>query len=514
MTRQPVLRFILGDQLSRAIASLRDADAARDVVLMAEVADETVYVPHHPKKIAFLFSAMRHFAAELRAEGFTVDYVTLDDPANTGAFGTELARAVSRHRAASVVVTHPGEWRVLDAMQMWEETAGVPVEIREDDRFLCPLPRFRQWAEGKRQLRMEFFYREMRRATGLLMDADGEPAGGRWNFDADNRKPVPKQLDMPPAFFVTPDAMTQQVLALVGARFPDNFGALDGFDYAVTASDARRALTHFVTHALASFGDYQDAMRQGEDRLFHSVLSPYLNAGLLDPRTVCDAAETAWRDGLAPLNAVEGFVRQILGWREYIRGLYWLKMPDYAHTNRLGADRALPGLYWGAPTDMNCLSQCVDQTRRLAHAHHIQRLMVTGNFALLIGARPSEVEAWYLAVYIDAYEWVELPNVHGMILYADGGYLASKPYAASGKYIDRMSDYCRHCRYDVKQSLGPDACPFNFLYWNFIIEKAPELRGNQRMAMIYASLGRMEGAKQAAIQTQASDFLAALTTEY
>ncbi|WP_371418584.1 cryptochrome/photolyase family protein [Acidisoma sp. S159] len=255
MKRKPTLRFILGDQLSREISSLRDADPARDMVLMAEVAEETVYVPHHPKKIAFLFSAMRHFALELRNEGFCVDYVTLADPANSGSFASELARAVSRHQAVSVVVTHPGEWRVLDAMQVWEQAAGVPVEIREDDRFVCPLPRFRRWAEGKRQLRMEFFYREMRRATGLLMEQDGEPVGGRWNFDTENRKPVPARLDMPPAFFVKPDAITQEVLALVGTRFAGNFGTLDGFDYAVTASDARRALAHLLPircHPLAT----------------------------------------------------------------------------------------------------------------------------------------------------------------------------------------------------------------------------------------------------------------------
>jgi deoxyribodipyrimidine photolyase-related protein len=346
------------------------------------------------------------------------------------------------------------------------------------------------------------------------MDEDGAPAGGTWNFDAENRKPLPAKLAAPPAFFVPPDAITRDVLALVAARFPDNFGTLEGFDYAVTARDAERALAHFVEHGLPSFGDYQDAMRQGEDRLFHSVISPYLNAGLLDPRAVCAAVEAAWRAGLAPLNAAEGFIRQILGWREYVRGIYWLKMPDYAHTNRLGAYRPLPALYWGVPTPMNCMAQCVDQTRRLAHAHHIQRLMVTGNFALLIGARPSEVEAWYLAVYIDAYEWVELPNVHGMILYADGGYLGSKPYAASGKYIDRMSDYCRHCRYDVKQTTGERACPFNFLYWNFLMENAPQLRANQRMAIIYAALERMDETKKAAIQSQAAAFLEGLPSAY
>ncbi|MCB8875678.1 cryptochrome/photolyase family protein [Acidisoma silvae] len=506
---RPKLRFILGDQLSRDIAALRDAEPATDILLLAEVGTETDYVPHHPKKIAFLFSAMRHFAEEMRAEGFTVDYVTLDDTANTQSFAGEVQRAVQRHKAAEVITTFPGEFRVLDDMQGWEQACGVPVEIREDDRFFCPTARFRGWADGKRQLRMEFFYRDMRRETGLLMD-EGEPVGGQWNFDADNRKPLPARIHLPPDFFVKPDRITEDVLALVATRFGRNFGSLDGFDYAVTRKDALRALAHFISHALPSFGDYQDAMRQGEDRLFHSLLSPYLNAGLLGAREVCAAAETAYRDGQAPLNAVEGFIRQILGWREYVRGIYWLKMPDYAESNTLDAQRPLPWLYWGGETAMNCMAQCVDQTRRLAHAHHIQRLMVLGNFALLIGARPKEVAEWYLAVYLDAYEWVELPNVHGMVLHADGGYLGSKPYAASGKYIDRMSDYCRHCRYDVKTVVGDKACPFNFLYWNFLIKNEKRLGANQRMSLIYASLGRMDAAKRAAVTSQAKDFLNAL----
>lgn len=505
-SRTSSIRFILGDQLSRDIASLRDADPAVDIVLLAEVAQEAAYVPHHPKKIAFLFSAMRHFAEDLRAEGFTVDYVRLDDPQNTGSLGGELARAVQRHAVATAITTAPGEFRVLDDMQHWEAACGVPVEIREDDRFFCALSRFRRWAQGKRQLRMEFFYRDMRRETGLLM-ADGTPVGGQWNFDADNRKPLPARIPLPPAFTVPPDAITQEVLALVAERFGHNFGSLEGFDYAVTRADARAALDHFIRFALPDFGDYQDAMRQGEDRLFHSLLSPYLNAGLLGPREICDAAESAYRDGRAPLNAVEGFIRQILGWREYVRGIYWLKMPDYAESNFLHAQRPLPALYWGGATQMNCLAQCVDQTRRLAHAHHIQRLMVLGNFALLIGAKPKEVAEWYLAVYLDAYEWVELPNVHGMVLHADGGYLGSKPYAASGKYIDRMSDYCRHCQYKVKEAVGDDACPFNYLYWNFLIENERTLSGNQRMSLIYASLGRMDPAKRQAMTDQAQRFL-------
>jgi deoxyribodipyrimidine photolyase-related protein len=503
-SRKSSLIFILGDQLSRDIASLRDADPAIDILLLAEVAQEAAYVPHHPKKIAFLFSAMRHFAEDLRAEGFTVDYVRLDDPQNKGSLGGELARAVQRHAVARVITTAPGEFRVLDDMQAWEKACGVPVEIREDDRFFCPLSRFRRWAQGKRQLRMEFFYRDMRRETGLLME-DDEPAGGQWNFDADNRKPLPARVPLPPAFTVTPDAITEEVLALVAERFGHNFGSLEGFDYAVTRADARTALDHFIRFALPAFGDYQDAMRQGEDRLFHSLLSPYLNAGLLGPREICAAAESAYRDGRAPLNAVEGFIRQILGWREYVRGIYWLKMPDYAESNYLHAQRPLPALYWGGATRMNCLAQCVDQTRRLAHAHHIQRLMVLGNFALLIGAKPKEVAEWYLAVYLDAYEWVELPNVHGMVLHADGGYLGSKPYAASGKYIDRMSNFCGSCHYDVAETVGERACPFNALYWDFLVRHRARFQKNQRMGYVYPTWDKFTPEKQAAIRAQAED---------
>ncbi|GAB0115520.1 deoxyribodipyrimidine photo-lyase [Acidisoma sp. C75] len=504
-----MLRVILGDQLSPAIAALSDADPARDVVLMAELREEATYVPHHPMKIAFLFSAMRHFAEALRAAGFTVDYVDYEDPGNTGSFAGEVARAARRHGAGAIVTTFPGEYRVLEAMQTWEAAAGIPVEIREDTRFFCTPARFRAWAGHKRQLRMEFFYREMRHETGLLM-REGEPEGGAWNFDAENRKPLPPDIALPPAFSVPPDAITKAVLDLVAREFPKNFGTLDGFDYAVTAEQAEAALSHFIRHGLPRFGDYQDAMRAGEDRLFHAVLSPYFNAGLLDPRRACAAAEAAYHAGHAPLNAVEGFIRQILGWREYVRGIYWLKMPDYPKSNTFGADRPLPALYWGGATEMNCLRQCVDQTRRRAHAHHIQRLMVLGNFALLIGAAPAAVAEWYLSVYLDAYEWVELPNVHGMILHADGGYLGSKPYAASGKYIDRMSDYCRSCRYAVKETIGERACPFNALYWNFLIAHERKLAGNQRMSMIYASLRRMEGEKRAAIVRQAEAFLASL----
>jgi deoxyribodipyrimidine photolyase-related protein len=507
------LRVVLGDQLSRGIAALEDVDPSRDVVLMMEVAAEATYVPHHPKKLVLFFSAMRHFARALADEGLSVDYVRLDDPENTGTLAGEVARALARHRPARVIATFPGEWRVAEDMGRWSAALGLPVEIREDGRFFATRGRFAAHARGRRQLRMEFFYREMRRETGLLME-DDEPAGGAWNFDAENRRRLPRDVVPPPAFHAPPDVVTEEVMALVRARFAHHFGDLDGFGFAVDAAGAERALAHFLEHGLPRFGDYQDAMKRGEPTLFHALVSPYLNLGLLDAREVCRRVEAEWRAGRAPLNAVEGFIRQILGWREYVRGLYWLRMPEYARTNALGATRPLPAFYWTGETDMACLAEVIGQTRRDAYAHHIQRLMVTGNFALLAGLAPEQVCEWYLAVYADALEWVELPNTHGMALFADGGVMGSKPYAASGKYIERMSDYCAGCRYDVRETLGDDACPFNALYWNFLIAHERRLRPNRRMSMIYASLDRMDAVKRAAIVARARQVLDALPPAY
>ncbi len=500
------LRLVLGDQLSRDLSALRGIDREADVVLLAEVQEEATYVRHHPKKIAFVLAAMRHFAAELVAGGGRVDYVRLDDAENTGSFTGEIERAVARHAPERIVVTEPGEHRVRAMMDGWAERFDVPFEIRADDRFVCSLGDFARWAEGRKQLRMEYFYREMRQRTGLLMTASGEPEGGRWNFDVENRKPPADGLASTGPMRFTPDDVTGEVLALVGARFGDHFGDLEPFWFAVTRAQAKRALAHFVAKSLPRFGDYQDAMIDGEDWLFHSVLSVYLNAGLLLPLEVCAAAERAYREGHAPLNAVEGFIRQIIGWREYVRGIYWRYMPEYAERNALAATRPLPAFYWTGETEMRCLAKVVDQTRREAHSHHIQRLMVTGNFALLAGVRPAEVCEWYLAVYADAYEWVELPNTLGMALYGDGGVMGSKPYAASGAYIDRMSDFCRSCRYDVKKKNGADACPFNYLYWNFVLENEQRLERNPRVQPVLRTLKRMKPEKIEAVRVDSQRF--------
>ncbi|MFN7009645.1 MAG: cryptochrome/photolyase family protein [Allorhizobium sp.] len=506
MTR---IHLVLGDQLSPSLSSLCDAAPDGSIVLMAEVMTEARYVRHHKKKIAFLFSAMRHFAEELRGRGFAVRYVTLDDPDNSQSLFGEVERALAATGATGVVVTEPGEWRLIEEMRGWQERLGLPVEIRDDTRFLITRAGFDRWAERRRELRMEYFYRDMRRHFGVLM-RDGEPEGGQWNFDKENRKSPPKGLKGPRRLSWRHDAITRDVLTLVEARFGDHIGTLHPFHFAVTARQAEAEFEQFVTEILPSFGDWQDAMVAGEPYLFHSMIAAYLNAGLLTPIDVIRRAERAYHEGAAPLNAVEGFIRQILGWREYVRGVYWRFMPDYAGRNAFGATRPLPALYWTGETKMRCMASAVRDTIEHAYSHHIQRLMVTGNFALLAGLSVTEVCDWYLAVYADAYEWVELPNTLGMALHADGGLMASKPYAASGKYIDRMSNFCGRCAYDVKDSTGENGCPFNSLYWRFIATNEDRLRGNHRMSNILAGWRRMEDGKKTALLQRAEDCLSLL----
>lgn len=492
---------VFGDQLSLGLPSLALADKARDVVLMMEVRAEAVTPRHHKKKIAFLLSAMRHFAHELRRQGWRVDYVPLTDADNTHSFEGELIRASARHGADEIIATWPGEYRVVEMLR------GLGAELHEDTRFLSTRADFAAWAQGRTQLRMEFFYRQMRTRLGVLMQA-GKPEGGRWNFDAENRKPLPRGMPIPPPYAEAPDDITAEVIALVEREFSDHFGDLHPFSYAVTRAGALAALRKFITERLARFGDYQDAMRQGEPWLFHSHISLYLNCGLLLPGECVAAAEAAYRAGAVKLNAAEGFIRQILGWREFVRGLYWLKMPGYARMNVLNATRPLPAFYWTGKTEMNCLRQCVAETRANAYAHHIQRLMVLGNFALLAGIDPKDVNEWYLLVYADAYEWVELPNVSGMVLFADGGMLASKPYAAGGAYINRMSDYCRNCCFDPAQKTGPGSCPFTALYWDFLTRNRERLGGNPRLALAYRTLETMPGETVAALRMRAAEILA------
>ena len=497
---------ILGDQLSPKMSSLNQADKATDIILICEVAAETGYVAHHKKKIAFVLSAMRHFARELEALGWTVDYVKLDDEDNTGSITSEIERALERHDCRSVLITEPGEWRLREALEAYAAAHPIPVRMLDDDRFVCSRGAFADWAQGRKQLRMEHFYREIRRKTGLLMDGD-QPVGGRWNYDSENRKPPKDGMDFPTPLRGPSDEITNTILTMVGDRFADHFGSLEPFWFAVTRNGAEAAFDQFVETALSNFGDYQDAMLSEEKYLFHAVIALYLNVGLLDPLAVCRRVEKAFHDGAVPLNAAEGFIRQIIGWREYVRGIYWRQGPDYVKENFFGHTRALPDFYWTGETDMACLRACVEQTRSDAYAHHIQRLMITGNFAMLAGVDPKAVHEWYLAVYADAYEWVELPNTLGMSQFADGGLLASKPYAASGNYINRMSDYCGDCRYKVSKKTGPDACPFNYLYWDFLARNREKLGGNPRLARPYSTWDRFESDRQQDFQRSADQFL-------
>lgn len=497
---------ILGDQLSPGLASLRGADPAATVVLMAEVAEEAAYVPHHRQKLVLVFSAMRHFADELRAGGWTVDYRHLDEGCQS--LSAAVADAVGRHGVTAVRAVEAAEHRVLAAQRDWAALTGVPVTLLEDDRFFVSPADFAHWARGRKRMRMEDFYRWQRQETGILMAGD-VPVGGEWNYDKENRQSLPANVQVPDAPFFAPDATTRAVIAMVNARFPDNFGSTTRFGWPVTRDDALRALAAFVSVRLGQFGDYQDALAEGQATLFHSLLSTSINLGLLDPRECIEAAVAALETG-APVNAVEGFVRQILGWREYVRGVYHMAGPDYVRENHLGADRPLPGFYWSGGSGMRCFDAAFEQTRDLAYAHHIQRLMVLGNFALLAGIDPHAVHEWFLVVFADAYEWVEAPNVIGMALFADGGRLASKPYAAGGAYIDRMGDHCRRCRYKVKVKAGPDACPFNYLYWDFLARNEAKLSANQRLWNVYAGWRRFSADRQAEIRADAARFVEAL----
>ncbi|ENK3932973.1 cryptochrome/photolyase family protein [Pseudomonas aeruginosa] len=481
------LGLLLGDQLSFDLSLFDALDPAQDTILMAEVNEEARYVPHHPQKIVLIFSAMRHFAQALRERGWRVIYTRLDDADNSGSIAGEVLRWHATLGEPAVHFTECGEWRLEQALRQ----CGIPLAWHEDRRFLCSRAEFVHWAGNRQTLRMEHFYRKMRRRTGLLMEPSGQPVGGHWNLDADNRKPLPRGTAGPFAARFGQDAITREVMTLVAEYFSNHYGRLDSFDYPVTHEQARELWRHFLEFALPAFGDYQDAMAEGEPYLFHARISAALNIGLLDVRQLAADVEEAYRQGQAPLNAAEGFIRQLIGWREYVRGIYWLRMPDYAELNGFGNRRPLPAFYWTGQTDMRCMAQAIGQTLELGYAHHIQRLMVTGNFALLAGIAPAAICDWYLAVYLDAFDWVELPNTLGMVMHADGGYLGSKPYCASGRYIQRMSDHCGACRYRVDKATEDDACPFNALYWHFLMRHRDRLGHNPRLAMPYRNLQRM-----------------------
>lgn len=497
--------WILGDQLTPTHPALVGADRSDTVILMIESSERARQLRYHKQKLVLIFSAMRHFAEELRADGWRVDY-RREQPDFAGAFADHVAE----FRPARVKMMEPTEYGVADRLASVVGAAGIPFELLPTTLFLSDRAEFAKQARGKKTLLMEAFYRRMRRQTGILMQSDGEPVGGAWNFDKENRETPEPGHHFPPVPLFPPDDVTREVMNWVAREFPDAFGEMEPFGWAVTRADARAVYDDFLEHRLDRFGPYEDAMVSGEYALYHSLVSPYLNLGLLDPLELAREAEAAYRAGKVRLNSAEGIVRQFIGWREFIYQLYWLKMPEFAEMNFFGDERRLPHYYWDGDTRMRCLRECVTQLRETGHTHHIQRLMVLGNFALIAGIRPQEVNEWFWLGYVDAFEWVTLPNVIGMTLYADGGFLATKPYAASAAYINKMSDYCRGCAYDAKKRHGTGACPFNSLYWDFLDRNREKLGTNQRMAMMYATWDRMTEAERSRTLAHAAEVLSGL----
>ncbi len=510
------LVVVLGDQLDPASAALDGFDSERDRLWMAEVVRESDKVWSHKARIVLFLAAMRHFRDAQRAQGRTVVYRALDQHPYAS-LAQALASDIDALTPQRVIMVMPGEWAVREALRRVVGAAGLMLEERGDRHFLCTPDAFAAWAGGRKAPRMEHFYRWLRRRERVLMDG-ADPLGGQWNFDADNRgsfgRGGPGSLPAPVRF--EPDAQTREVIDLVATRFAAHPGSLDQFDWPITPQQAEAALADFIAHRLPLFGQYQDAMWTAEPWLYHARLAAAMNLKLLDPRRVVAAAEAAWREGRAPLNAVEGFIRQVLGWREFVRGIYWLRMPGFADANALGATLPLPAFYWSGDTDMACMREAIGQTLRHGYAHHIQRLMVTGLYALLLGVQPREVHAWYLAIYVDAVEWVELPNVLGMSQYADGGFLASKPYVASGRYIQRMSNYCDGCRFRPEQAVGADACPFTTLYWDFLDRHRQRFASHPRTALMWRNLDRLDDERLQAIRAKAASLRASLpvSTEY
>ena len=510
MTRH--LALIFGDQLNPDNPALNGFDPDCDCVLMIEAASEATRVWSHKARIVLFLSAMRHFRDALAARGFVLDYCDLNEAGARSLFEV-LVERITKLRPERVIACEPGEFRALTGLQDACAGAGVALELRADTHFLIAREDFARWAGSKKVLLMETFYRFMRKRSGILM-RDGEPEGGQWNFDRENRGGFAKAGPgtIPDARQFRPDAIVRRAIADVEARFPDHPGSLADFNWPVTREQALAALHAFVNTRLAHFGEFQDAMWTNTPFGWHALLSSSLNLKLINPREVIDAALATYRDHRLPLAGVEGFVRQILGWREFIRGVYWLDMPGLADANHYGHARPLPVWYWTGQTAMNCMRESIGQTLAHGYAHHIQRLMVTGNFALLAGIDPKKVHEWYLAVYVDAVEWVELPNTVGMALFANGGRFTSKPYVASGAYIKRMSNYCAGCRYKPEVRHGAQACPMTTLYWNFLERNGSELKGNMRTALMVRNLARLPDEERTAIRAHAGRILDALDT--
>ena len=503
--------WILGDQLGPGNAALAGARKKDDVLFFAESERGLRKLKYHQQRLVLLLSAQRHFAEEMRKAGWMVDYHALGRGVT---WESALAAHVKKHKPEQILLTQPNNY---DEQAAAEKLAKkFPIEIIPTRQFLVPREEFIAWAKGKKSLLMETHYRRVRAEFGFLMQADGQPVGGRWNFDEENRKTFRDwvKAGRPRADVrrEKPDKITREVMALVAKEFADHPGQADGFWLPVDRAGALRWLDDFIATRLAGFGPWEDLMVEGEELLFHSVISPLINLGLLTPRECIEQAIAAYDKKKAPISSVEGFVRQIAGWREFVNGVYWLKMPDYEKVNGLEAQRALPDFLYSGETEMNCLRQCIRQVRATGFNHHIQRLMVLGNFLLLAGVKPQEALRWYLEMYVDAHDWVMAANVLGMVLHADGGFMATKPYAAGSGYISRMSNYCEGCRYKPAIKTGPEACPFNYLYWDFYARHEKRFARNPRVGMALKTLAKKSAVERKAIADSAREFLQTVTS--
>ncbi|MCC6410580.1 MAG: cryptochrome/photolyase family protein [Saprospiraceae bacterium] len=507
------LRLILGDQLNHRHSWFAEVRPDVTYVLM-EILPETAYVRHHVQKVIGFFLAMRHFAAHLEKEGHTVRYFKLDDPKNLQSFEKNVRALINACGATDFQYQLPDEWRVdeiLKKLAIDLEKEGIKTAVADTEHFLSSRYDLKAQFEGKKTFLMEAFYRKMRVRYNILMEDDGKtPLYGRWNFDAENRKKMPAGQSVPPVPAFNRDV--HDVLVMLQASGVETIGSVEThrFDWPVTREESLELLENFVRFRLGRFGDYQDALTTRHWLLFHSRLSFSLNIKLLHPLEVVQACVAAWLEKPEEKTyaSLEGFVRQILGWREYMRGVYWAKMPEYRTLNYFNHTAPLPSFYWNGDTPMRCLSHAVTQSLDRAYAHHIQRLMVTGNFALLLGVHPDELDAWYLGIYMDALEWVEITNTRGMSQFADGGIVGTKPYVSSANYIHKMGDYCTNCAFDKDKKYGENACPFNSLYWDFYDRHRDKLGNNPRIGMMYKVWDKMAAVEREKILEQAAVYKA------
>lgn len=510
----PTLRLILGDQLNLQHSWFEQPNPDVTYVLM-EMRQETDYVRHHIQKVIAFFLGMRLFRDQLERLGHSVIYLRLDDPANLHGLPENLSAIIKQGAFARFEYLLPDEYRLDRQLSAFCESLSIPSAAVDTEHFLTERSDVAEFFKGKKTFLMESFYRNMRKRYSILMEPDGNtPVTGQWNYDANNRKKLPKSTVIPEAPSFRRDV--SDMVRMLTEQGVETIGRVEAaqFDWPVTRNEGLEMLRDFVTHRLHLFGTYQDAMTVKHPFLFHSRLSFLLNAKILSPLEVVKAVEATWNSHKDQIDIAqaEGFIRQILGWREYMRGIYWAKMPEFATLNFFDHQAPLPDFFWTGNTHMTCLRESIGQSLDHAYAHHIQRLMVTGNAALLLGCHPDEVDAWYLGIYIDAIEWVEITNTRGMSQFADGGIVGTKPYVGSANYMHKMSDYCANCKYDRTQKTGPDACPLNSLYWDFYARHADKLKNNPRIGMMYRVWERFGNEQQHAILERAAEVKATIDT--